>query len=143
MDIQIDQKSLNLFARECGARFVALYGSRATGNFTEESDTDVAVFFESGHIPRDFGTYANVTQKLGEILRIGATSIDFVILNRANILLRYEITAKGKLLYGDENEYEQYRAFAFREYHDARSLFELEDILIRKRQKLIKEAAAL
>lgn len=66
--------------------------------------------------------------------------IDLTDLDKVNILLRYDVTSGGKLLYGDENNYAQYRAFAFREYIDAKPLFRLEDYLINKRQRLINEA---
>jgi len=140
MKIYIKQEKLRAFARKHGARFVILYGSYAAGRPNGESDVDVAAFFKQGQIPDNFSVYSKVVGELGEMFRAGTGTVDFVILNTANILLRYEITAKGKLLYGPKDEYEQYKAFAFREYVDAKSLFELESFMIKKRQRLIRKS---
>ena len=140
MNIEVNKKNLELLAREYGVKFVVLYGSHVAGKTIEESDVDVAVFFETRRVPESFSRYSEIMQKLAEALQVEIGKLDFVILNKANILLRYEITAKGKLLFGDEDEYLQYKAFAFRDYHDAKSLFQLEDLLIRKRQTLLKQS---
>ena len=65
--------------------------------------------------------------------------IDLTDLNNANILLRYEITRNGIILFGDPQDYEELRAFSFRDYIDAKSLFELEDIIIKKDYCLLKK----
>ena len=57
-----------------------------------------------------------------------------------NRCLRYEVTSRGNLLYGNELEYLELKSFAFRDYVDARGLFNLEKIMIGKRHKLILEA---
>ena len=88
----------------------------------------------------DYKLYLDLLGNLSEILQIGTNQLDLTDLAKANILLRYETTSRGKLLYGDEDEYTEFKAFAFRDYIDAKPLFELEDILIKKRQELIKQA---
>lgn len=136
----IDKEQLNKFAKECGVKFLVLCGSYAQGTVRDDSDVDVAVYFDSPKsIFHDFGNYSNFINRLQNIIQFGGT-VDLIDLKDANILLRYEVTAKGKFLFGDETEYAQYKAFAFREYLDATSLFELESNLIQKRQKLLKEA---
>lgn len=142
MEIQSDRRRFAALAHEHGARFVVLYGSYANGRFDMESDVDVAVYFEPDRVPEGFTRYEEIVEQLGSVFRTDASKIDFVVLNRANILLRHEITANGKLFFGDEDDYAQYQAFAFRDYCDARPLFALEDFLIRKRQDLIRHAAA-
>ena len=139
MDVETSSKKFESFAREYGARFIVIYGSRANERATFESDVDIGVFFDRGYIPEDLLTYADIVSRLAELCAVSSQKIDFVALNRANILLRQEIMSKGKLLYGDADAYEQYRAFAFREYCDAKRLFALEDFLIRKRQRLLKQ----
>ncbi len=141
MNIQVDKQKLAAFARDYGAKFIALYGSHVGQRALPESDVDVAVFFERGRTPMagDFKIYTDIIEHLAEATGAPSELIDFITLNRANILLRYEAMSKGILLYGDEDAFEQYRAFAFREYVDARPLFALEDTLIRKRQVLIRE----
>lgn len=139
MNTLINRVKLEEFARELGVRFVVLYGSYAVGDHKEKSDVDVAVLFDPESIPASFDKYSKCLEMLGKIFSL-PSPIDFVVLNNANILLRYEITSKGKLLYGDEDDYEQYKAFAFRDYFDAKELFSLEELLINRRQTFLKGA---
>ena len=55
----------------------------------------------------------------------GDEKIDLTDLNNANILLRYEITRNGVILFGNAQEYEEFKAFSFRDYIDAKSLLSL------------------
>jgi hypothetical protein len=55
------------------------------------------------------------------------------------VLLRYEITSNGLLLYGNEIDYLSFKSFAFRDYIETKNLRILEKRLIFKRQKLIAE----
>lgn len=144
MKLAIDQqKQLNKFARENGIKFMVLFGSRAKENrhtAYPESDFDVAVLTMPEKNIKTFDNYDAVLSGLTEIFGIPDHKIDLSNLNEANILLRYEITSKGELLYGDSEEYEDYKAFSFREYIDAKPLFDLEDLLIHKRMALIQRA---
>lgn len=126
---------MNKLARETGIRFIVLFGSQ-TKERKEGSDFDIAV---STLKELDADNYTKILSGLAEALNVPDSKIDLANLNKANILLRYEITSQGVLLYGDETEYEELKAFAFRDYVDAESLFKLEELLIHKRQKLIKE----
>ena len=145
----IDTVKLNKFCIENGIKFVVLFGSRAKEArgekvlIREDSDFDVAVLTSDGKNIRDgMDSYNNIMFGLSEIFNIPDFKMDLTNLNNANILLRYEITSQGKLLYGDTTEYEELKAFAFRDYIDARPLFDLEDFLIQKRQNLIAKALA-
>ena len=66
--------------------------------------------------------------------------IDIADLDKTNVLLRYEITFRGQLLFGDELDYLELKSAAFREYIDEKGLRELETCLINKRQRLIMDA---
>lgn len=126
---------MNKLARETGIRFIVLFGSQ-TKERKEGSDFDIAV---STLKELDADNYTKILSGLAEALNVPDSKIDLANLNKANILLRYEITSQGVLLYGNKTEYEELKAFAFRDYVDAESLFKLEELLIHKRQKLIKE----
>lgn len=139
--MKIDTKKLENYARENGIKFIILFGSRAVGGFKDGSDFDVAVALKNGKgFFGDSNLYCDLLDNLGKSLQISDDEIDLTDLNRADILLRYEITSRGNLLYGDADEYAAFQAFAFRDYIDAKPLFALEDLLIRKRQKLIRQA---
>src|SRR3990167_1412903 len=137
------QGQLKKFAKENGIKYIVLFGSRAKNGraaIRMDSDFDIAVLTMPEKNIKNFDDYNTVLFGLAKILGIPDHQIDLTNLNEANILLRYEITSKGKLLYGDADEYENYKGFAFRDYIDAKPLFELESLLVQKRQTLIKRA---
>lgn len=142
-DLPVDNNKLIELAQKLGLRFVILHGSRADNSAHDESDVDVAVYLEPGRLEHfGFSAYEAILNGLVDALgTAGIGKLDLVILNDTNILLRYEITQKGKLLYGNALTYLQYCAFAYRDYIDARPLFNLENALILKRQTLIQNHA--
>ena len=136
----MDKQKLEKYAKEKGIKFVVLFGSQTNGSPKKESDFDVAVFLKNEKdFFSSFDLYSDLLNNLSEILGINAEKLDLTDLAKANILLRYEITSKGELIFGNEDSYADYRAFAFRDYIDAKPLFDLEDMLIKKRQSLIKQ----
>ena len=137
-DMGIDETKLRDLAKKHGIRPIVLYGSQAIGGATPESDFDVAVYLESAKVNKFyFDGYLDLLPELADALGAKGQKIDLVLLNSVNILLRYEITSKGQLLFGDLDQFAQYQAFAFRDYIDAKPLFDLEGELIHKRQTLI------
>ena len=121
------------FAKKYKIRFIVLFGSQATKSSREDSDFDIAVFMDNFN---ELDVYKDVLFGLEEILKIPAEKIDLTNLRTSDPLLRYEITSKGKLLFGDELEYLEFKAFSFRDYIESRKLLDLESFLIKKRQKL-------
>ncbi len=129
--------TLEEFGKQEGLRFVILFGSRAEGKAGEKSDYDVAVLFRD---PEKFmRKYTETLFAVSEQLRVPAECVDLSNLGTGNILLRYEATRAGILIYGDPEEYLNYQCFAYREYIDAGSLFELERTLIDKRQEYLRQ----
>lgn len=129
------------FAEKYGIKFIILFGSQAKETSKKESDFDIAISLNDGHsIFDDSKLYSELLENFSHVFNVKEDKIDLTDLNSANILLRYDVASGGKLLYGDENNFAQYQAFAFREYIDAKPLFNLEDYLINKRQRLIGEA---
>ena len=63
--------------------------------------------------------------------------VDLVNLKKAGPFLMHEIAQNSKLLFGNEMEYLKFKALAFRNYIDNKSTFELRDLLIKKRHKLL------
>ena len=138
--LNFNKKELEKYCTENDIKFVVLFGSYASGSFGKGSDLDAAVSIKSGKsIFADLGIYSDILENLAKILDISEDKIDLTDLNRANILLRYEITSQGRLLFGDEDEFAQYQASAFRNYMDAKPLFAVEDFLVKKRQKMLEQ----
>ncbi len=90
----------------------------------------------------DLDLYSQILDGISTILEIPYEKIDLSDLDNANILLRYEITLGGKLLYGNELDYLELKSSAFRDYIDAVKLRDLESLMIGKRQKMISDAIA-
>lgn len=140
MQLTEDQREqLNKFAQENGIKFIVLFGSRAKeAPVREDSDYDIAVLtVPEKNIEKSMDNYNNVLFGLSKILNIPDYKTDLTNLNNANILLKYHITSSGILLYGNKINFEELKSDAYRDYVDARPLFNLERILIYKKQKIL------
>lgn len=138
--LEFNKEKLNNYAKKAGIKFAVLFGSRTVEKVADKSDFDIAVSFKDGKsIFDDLEKYSEMLENFAKIFSTTEDKIDLTDLNNANILLRYEITGNGILLFGDSQDYEELKAFSFRDYMDAKSLFELESIIIKKRLSFIKE----
>src|SRR3989338_9932512 len=142
--LKFDKEKLNKYAEKADIKFAVLFGSQVGGKLADESDFDIAVSLKDRKsIFDDLGKYSEMLENFAKIFSVSEDKIDLTDLNNANILLRYEITRNGVLLFGDSQDYEEFKAFSFRDYMDAKSLFELEDKIIKKRLSFIKENLAV
>lgn len=125
------REKIKNFAQKNNIEFIVLFGSRAKGGFSEKSDFDVA-FLKKGEVKlfSNLSEYVEFVSLFTKYLEISSEKMDLVDLSQANILLRKETTESGKLLYGNSTDYEDYKSFAFRDFIDARPLFNLESDLI-------------
>jgi len=137
--MKVDRERIGKYAFEKGIKFIILFGSQAVGDRHENSDFDVAVLTTREKNLSVLKNYSEILDFLSNILGIPDYRIDLTNLNKANPFLKYEVVSSGKLLYGDEDEYADYRAGAFKDYIDSQSLFHLEKYLIKKRQNLLGE----
>ena len=137
--MKVDREKIEKYAFEKGIKFITLFGSRALGNRRENSDFDVAVLTTREKNISVLENYSEILDFLSNVLDIPDYRIDLTNLNKANPFLKYEVVSSGKLLYGDEDEYADYRAGAFKDYIDSQPLFHLEKYLIKKRQNLLGE----
>ncbi|OHA48977.1 MAG: hypothetical protein A2W59_02295 [Candidatus Terrybacteria bacterium RIFCSPHIGHO2_02_41_19] len=142
--LKFDKEKLNDFAKKADIKFAVLFGSRAVERVADESDFDIAVSLKDGKsVFDDLGKYSEMLENFAKIFSANEDKIDLTDLNNANILLRYEITKNGVLLFGDPQDYEELKSFSFRDYVDAKPLFDLEDKIIKKRLSFIKENLAV
>lgn len=123
-------------AERHGLKFVILFGSFANGSTREKSDIDIAILHKS-HRPIFYNSFIGIYSDFLDIFSDEAARIDLVDLAQANILLRHEIASTGTLIYGNEEDYENYRIFAIKDYIDSGSIRDLERIIIDKRQKYL------
>ena len=131
---EYDQTELVGICRDFGVRLLILFGSRATGcpPPTRDSDLDLAVLFIER---QDLKSVLRLEDALSRIF--GTIPMDLADLSRADPLFRWEIFARGKLLCGEELEFLQYRAYAYRDYKDSQDLRDLENVLLEKRMRYI------
>ena len=140
--MKLDREKIEKYAFEKGIKFIILFGSQAVGDRHENSDFDVAVLTAREKNISVLENYSEILDFLSNVLDIPDYRIDLTNLNKANPFLKYEVVSSGKLLYGDEDEYADYRAGAFKDYIDSQPLFHLEKYLIKKRQNLLGELLA-
>lgn len=143
IDLENLKEGLKKIRQKHPIKFVVLFGSRAAGNARDESDFDIAVFLDDDTRLFSHPAFGDLLKFFTETLGVFEDRIDLTDLKYADILLRYEITSEGILLFGNENEYENYRLFAFKDYIDAKPLRELELAMIQKCQDKLAATLSL
>lgn len=89
--LQIQQALTPVFQKH-GVSFAYLFGSRARGEATENSDYDIALYFLDG--------YKETFQLSVDITKVLQAQIDIVVLNTVqNEVLKYGVFTEGALLY--------------------------------------------
>lgn len=136
INVVYDQKLLKNICDKLLPRLVILYGSRSSGNPppNEESDLDLAVLDRPGRL--SYSRYSDFCRQLTQVF--DSYNLDLVVLNNVDSLFRYEVVSQGKLLCGDEEDFLEYKAFAYKDYVDSWDLRNLEDALFKKQFEWIK-----
>lgn len=121
-------------------RFIILHGSYALGKEHAESDLDIAVV---GNQPIGFREIMDIQRSLGELLEaVDIYDLDVKSLNRVDPLFRYLVVRDSILLAGDLHDYNEFKAYAFRDYVDSIDLRMLERRMIQSKQKMLSERYA-
>ena len=136
-----EQQTLQLaeLGRRRRLKFIILHGSYATGRTHPHSDLDVAVLGKS-EITRDelLDLYAEIAEVLGDLPE---RELDLKTLHRKDPLFLYQVMKDSRLLFGNPTEYHEFKAYAFRQFHDSRDLRRLERILTYRLLERIKQDA--
>jgi len=113
-----------------------LFGSRATSPplITPESDLDLAVLLNP---EQPANRFIECIQDLFELFSL--YDADIALLNYTDPLFRYEVMKDGVLLFGDLDDFLEYRAFAFRDFMDSKDLRDLEEQLYKKKMAYISK----
>lgn len=89
-----------------------LFGSAAGGKMHSESDLDIA-------LTGDADLRANKLDILTDLARIGFADVDLVILDKEDIVLRFEAVRKNRLVYRAENfDAGDFYSLTLRQYFD-------------------------
>lgn len=126
------QIRIKKLAKKYDLKLLLLFGSqlRYKKFLHPESDVDIAYISQ-----RELSGEEIINFNCDLIDTFNYNKIDIVDLKKAPPFLCFEISKNSKLLFGKKMDYLEFKAVAFKKYIDTHSLFELEDFLIKKRQK--------
>ena len=110
-----------------GLRLMLLYGSRAKGAAKKDSDIDIAVL---GNSSLRLGDITGIINDFMDALSVN--EIDVKSLHKTNPLFRRQVVEGAILLYGEELDFAKFRGYAFRDYIESKSLFELKEKMVKK-----------
>ena len=96
--IPIDRQEIADFCRRHHIRKLSLFGSVLSDSFAPESDVDVLVEFEQGHVP-GFIRLFGIEQELSEVL--GGRPVDLVTEKFLNVRIRPRILADAEVQYAE------------------------------------------
>jgi len=117
-------------------RLLVLFGSHAGGAPAPgpDSDVDLAIAYQRGApVPPFRDLFAALSEAFPD------RTPDPVHLPDADPLFRWEILRRGRLLYGDVDDFLEYRAFAYRDFVDSADLRRLEEVLFEKKMAYVRE----
>ena len=129
--LNIDKTELAHIAEHYGLRFIILHGSFAKNTADETSDIDIAILPQK---PLNTEQFFQLQCDIERTIDLRERELDFKTLEMADPLFRYEVVIGGSLLYGDQADFENYKATTINMYEDVRPLFALERILSQRIQ---------
>lgn len=93
-------------------KMLILFGSRVIGNTHSKSDWDFAVTYDSekiNHNPNKNELF-QISQIIGEVLRINGDTVDVVDLKKSTPLLAHFIARDGEIIYEQQpGEFQQFK----------------------------------
>ena len=96
MNINLNEKKIDLFCKKHHVVFLGLFGSGLTPRFTDASDIDVLVKFDKKHIPTLFDMF----EMENELTFIMGRTVDLKTPNDLSPYFRHEVKTKAKIIYG-------------------------------------------
>lgn len=134
--IRFDKEKIAKIAQKHKLLFIILFGSKARGERANaESDLDIAVL--SFQEP-DYNLFKKLFSDFSSIFR--GHNIDVRFLNDTDLLFRNSVVRDGVLLYGDENNYLNFKLLTIKQYvDDGKKYFPALDEKIENNQKILEE----
>ena len=127
------KQEVGKIGRKYNLKMILLYGSYATSKIKSSSDLDIAVL---GKKPIKMDELLEIHSDLADIFGDSRErELDLKSLHDVDPFFRFEVMRYGVLLYGSLADYYSFKAYAFRDFQDSQSLFNLLGKIIRKRQR--------
>lgn len=128
MDIIEIKPKIEKLTEKYGLSFLLLFGSRASGKTHARSDFDIAYLSKK---PMDLMDEARLICDLMPVFR--SDKVDLVNLKNAPPLLMKRVFDQHQALFcADRAQYFAYQMYALRSYIEAKPLFELRSLSIKK-----------
>lgn len=135
-----EKQALQEIGHSHDLRFVILHGSYAKGTPRPGSDLDIAIV---GKERISFDTLFKIHGELASIFGDDRErELDLKTLQGVDPLFRYFVVRDGVLLFGNSTEYNEFKAYAFRDFVDSQDLRALEETLLRKSIRILTERYA-
>ncbi|MFQ5963631.1 MAG: nucleotidyltransferase family protein [Candidatus Scalinduaceae bacterium] len=132
-DMENLKPEIGKLAKKHNLSLVLLYGSQARGKISKDSDIDIAVL---GIRPISTEELIGLHNEFAQIFEV--KEIDVKSLHSTDALFRYQVMRNAILLYGRSYDYNIFKAYAFRDYHDSKDLLRLKETLTKKRVQSFK-----
>jgi len=134
---EVQNQKIKNIGRKYNLKLIIIHGSYATGKIKPDSDIDIGIL---GKKPLDYKTIGNIYMDLEEIFgNHGKRELDIKSLHKIDPLFLYYVAKDSQLIYGNTIDYNEFRAYAFRFYHDSRDLFKLEKLLVSRYQDYLNK----
>ncbi|MCJ7667837.1 MAG: nucleotidyltransferase domain-containing protein [Anaerolineae bacterium] len=106
---------MEIFEAETQVLVAYLFGSKARGVKTSQSDNDIAILLSE--LPENLlDFYLNLIDKLSKVI---GDAVDLVVLNTAAPLLKHQVIKHGRVIYcRDEKSRVEFESGAEKEYMD-------------------------
>lgn len=116
---------------EIGMRYnldlIVLHGSMATRKIiSPDPDIDIAVYRHGGI------SFDEQLKMVADFIEVFGDNVDLKTLHKKEPLFLYHAMKDSVLLYGNLHFYNEFKAYTFRCYMDAKPIFRLRDHLLRK-----------
>ena len=127
-----DKRKLSKLCEKYNIKLLLLHGSYALGKERDDSDIDIAYLANEKEL--DIKSFFALQHEIHDL--VGAEkNLDFHSIHKTDPLFQYKISQNAKLLYGNEDSFNDFKLHSFVKYHDQKSIRELEKKLIIKQQE--------
>ncbi len=130
-------QALNRLAKKLRLKLVILYGSKVGGKINQESDLDLGVLAED---KPDYQLFKRLFGAISGIFK--GEMVDLRFLNEADPLFLMQVMKNGRLVFGEEQDFNELKIQANRRYiDDGRKYFPYQNQLLQQQQNYLNRMA--